>query len=369
MIWEPELLDDQNHLVAADPSGMLPAVASAAAQIRTGRRLAAEAGVGVVAAEGRPRAIVTLGMGVSGVSGEILRAICGNGAPIPITTASGHRLPGWIGANDLVFAVSASGATEETLGLAWEAARRGCRLVGVGRPGSPLQSLCTQRGAPFVPVEAALGHARAALWALTVPLVVAASSLGLADVPEPVYESTATLLEDLAHRCRPSSDTFINPGKTLAMELAESVPMVWGSSALPIVAAHRLVHQLYENAKYPAIFGELPEAAHNQVAAFDGPLAERDIFADTQGRQLRLFVLRDTDEDERETRTRGTTVRLAENRDVRVSELMAEGRHPLERLATLIGLADFASVYLALGYGIDPTPVSAVRELKARIAR
>jgi glucose/mannose-6-phosphate isomerase len=40
----------------------------------------------------------------------------------------------------------------------------------------------------------------------------------------------------------------------------------------------------------------------------------------------------------------------------------------LERLASLVGLVDFASVYLALAYGIDPTPVAAITELKARIS-
>ncbi|GAA3130985.1 hypothetical protein GCM10020001_061290 [Nonomuraea salmonea] len=113
--------------------------------------------------------------------------------------------------------------------------------------------------------------------------------------------------------------------------------------------------------------GELPEAGHHQVAAFDGPLAERDIFADTSGRTLRLVVLRDVEEHPQVTRLREAALRLAGERDVPVTELAAEGVHPLERLASLIALGDYASTYLALGYDVDPAAVSAITEVKARI--
>jgi glucose/mannose-6-phosphate isomerase len=48
--------------------------------------------------------------------------------------------------------------------------------------------------------------------------------------------------------------------------------------------------------------------------------------------------------------------------------LAAEGSSGVERLASLVGLLDFASVYLALGIGVDPTPVGPIDDLKARLA-
>ena len=61
-------------------------------------------------------------------------------------------------------------------------------------------------------------------------------------------------------------------------------------------------------------------------------------------------------------------VEMARNRGVAVTEIAAEGEHPLERIATLIALADYVTVYLAIALGVDPTPVPAIQELKARIA-
>ncbi len=373
MRFDPDRLDDQAHLSDGDPSGMLRAVASSAAQVRTAYRAAVEAGVARLAEHGRPRAIVVVGTGGAGIAGEVLDVVCGPGAPLPIVTIRGYRLPGWVGAADLVMAVSRSGRNEETVAVAAEAVRRGCPFLAVGAADSPLQALASQAGAPFVPVFAPEGQPRTTLWELAVPLVVAASAFDLAEADADVFETVATRLEDIAHRCRPSSESFINPGKTLALEVADSIPMIWGSSPLAKTAAYRLACQLNQNAKYPAIWGGIPETNHNQVAAFDGPLARRDIFADDDlgdgpPVRLRLIVLRDVEEHPLAAKRRQASVRLAEDRGVAVTEIVAEGVHPLERLAALVGLGDYASVYLALGYGIDPTPVSAITELKARIS-
>jgi glucose/mannose-6-phosphate isomerase len=44
-----------------------------------------------------------------------------------------------------------------------------------------------------------------------------------------------------------------------------------------------------------------------------------------------------------------------------------DGEHPLVRLAGVIQLADYASVYLAIASGIDPGPSAAAADLQARI--
>jgi glucose/mannose-6-phosphate isomerase len=217
---------------------------------------------------------------------------------------------------------------------------------------------------------------------LTVPLVVAARTLRLVDVPDAVLESTATLLEDVAHRCRPSSEPFVNPAKRIALDLAGDVPLVWGTSAIAATAAYRTACQLNENAKYPAVFGEMPEAGHNQVAAFDGFFArggspadpgasDDDHFfrdrAEDPEHGLHLLVLRDVDEHPRVRARAEAAAALARDRGVVVTEIRAEGEHPLERIASLIASADYVTVYLAIALGVDPTPVPAIDELKARI--
>jgi glucose/mannose-6-phosphate isomerase len=391
-----ERLDNVTLLEAGDPSGMLRQVASAAAQVREGARVADEADLGAVSAGGRPRAIVVTGMGGSGIAGEVLAAVAGPGCPVLVTTVHDYRLPGWVGAADLVIAVSCSGATEETLSAAGEAVRRGCRLLAVGGADSPLAALAEQARASFIPVKP-VGMPRAMLWGLSVPLVVVASRLGLFDMPAEAYEAAAAELERIAHLCRPDSEAFVNPAKGLALELSGTLPMIWGTSPLAGVAASRFANQLHENGKYPAVPGVLPEANHNQVVVFDGPFAPEPEgvapgpdasvvpgphgglpagLGNGQAHQappppvpLRLVLLRDSREHPQVARRREESAKLAAQRGIEVSELTAVGDQPLERLASLVQLIDYASVYLAIAEGIDPSPIAAIQELKARIAQ
>jgi glucose/mannose-6-phosphate isomerase len=386
-------LDTPDVIEAADPGDTLRQVASAAAQVRTALRSCAETDLSDFAADGRPRVVVVAGLGGSGLAGEMLNAMAGLSSPVQVVVSQAERLPGWVGAADAVLAVSCSGSTPETLAIATEAARRGCRLAGVGAEGSPLHRIAEQARAPFVPVVP-MGLPRSMLWAVAVPLLVIAERIGVARIGADVYELAASRLEEISHQCRPASDSFVNPGKSLALDLVGELPMVWGTSALSGVAARRFASQLQENAKYPAIYGMLPEAAHSQVAAFDGPFAPRssrlsaqepgagpDDMSELPGwdldyeedeaasgfTALRLILIADPDEDPRVASQRAAVTELAGQRGVGISELAMDGEHPLVRLAGVIQLADYASVYLAIASGIDPGQTVAIRDLRTRI--
>ena len=379
---DESLLNDADRLLAADPSGMLRALASAGAQVRESAALAAEANLSSLADEGRPRAVVVAGVGTAARTGDLLETVAGPRCPVPVV---GHRsagIPGWVGAADAVIAVSASGRSPEALAAAEAAGRRGARLVAIGPPDSELQALAERARAPFVPVPRR-APARASLWALTVPVLLAARTLGLVRIAEADFAETAARLDDDAERCRPDAESFVNPAKALALDLANSIPIVWGSSPLATVAARRVGDMLSANARYPVVAGSLGEAGRGRVGLLDGVYgglveSERDIFADPGGEpeptRLRLVLLRDgglADEETEagepsvvEERRADAVVELAARRGVRCGVIQAEGGSPLERLASLIAVPDFASVYLALAHGLDPTAVPAVDEMK-----
>lgn len=371
------MLDSADELETRDPDGMLRAVASAAAQVREAAALCLETGVAGLAGEDLPRSVVVLGMGGSGIAGDLLAAVAGPACPVPVLSHRGLGLPAWVGAADLVIAVSCSGQTEETLSALEEAVRRGCRLLAVGAAGSALEALCSRGRGVFVPVSQGR-QPRASVFALATPLVIAGDALGLLSCSREEVEATAVLLEQLAARHRPDAESVLNPSKTLALSLQGTLPVVWGSSALAGVAAHRFACQLNENSKYPAVWGVLPEAGHNQVVAFDGPFAggrpPEDIFADpvedeVERTRMHLILLRDTEEEPHVARRAGAARDIARSRRVDVSELIAEGSSPFQRIASLVALADWTSVYLALAEGLDPTPVDAITELKAHVSR
>lgn len=372
-------LDDLEAMRALDPSGMLRATATSAAQLRESAGTAAEA-LGEEFDGVRPRAVVVCGMGGSAIAGDVLVGVAGAAATAPILVNRGPVLPGWVGAADLVIGVSCSGRTQETLTAVTEAARRGCYLVGIGAGGSQLAEIVTSGRGRHVEVSTVVAP-RASLWGLAAPMLVLGARLGLLDLGEATgglpsgIEVAAARLEALAVACAPDRESFVNPAKELALGLADGLPMAWGSGPCGPVAALRLACQLAENAKAPAVSGSLPEAHHNQVVCLDGAvsaLGDDDFFRDRvetpDSARLHLVLVRD-DADAEATRLAELSRGLGESRGVRVTEVAAEGAAPLERAASLIGLIDFASVYLAVARGIDPTPIAAIDDLKAGLPR
>jgi glucose/mannose-6-phosphate isomerase len=368
-----ERLDDLAALVSADGSDMLRAVATSAAQIRASRTAVRESAVNRLGPDERPRAVVVTGMGGSGICGDVLAAVTGLSCPIPVAVHRGYGLPGWVGAADLIIAVSCSGSTQETLSAAAEAARRGSRLLGVGMTDSPLERLSRQARGDFVPITRELSP-RSSLWALSVPVLVVAARLGLLDLgtDDADLETAALRLEVVAESCRPDRDLFSNPAKRLAAELSGTLPMIWGIGQVGGVAATRAAAQIAENAKLPAVVGALPEAHHNQVVSLDGAMAAgagagdlfRDRVEEPDPVRLLLLLLRDSSEDPTATARAAVSERVADARGVGVSEVVAAGTSALERLASMVGLIDYASVYLALMHGVDPTPITAIDDLK-----
>ncbi|MCU0264619.1 MAG: phosphosugar isomerase [Actinomycetia bacterium] len=370
------LLDDPDALAAADRGETLRALAGAGAQVRAARTLAAEAGAPRVAEDGRPRAVVVSALGGSAVVADLLTALAGPGSPVPVMAVHSGTLPGWVSPLDLVVSVSVSGRAVGPLAATAEAARRGCRLLTVGRAGSPLADVCTRARGVHVPTPPEVRSSRVGLWAMAVPLLMAADALGLVDAGAEVLDAVADRLDQVAEAARPASESFVNPAKSLAVDLAGSLPLVLGAGDLAGVAALRAAAQLARNARHPAVPGILPDAAAEVVATFDGPFARatEDLFADPfepgQQTALRLLLLRDSvdEEDPAVARVAEAVRDAATDGGVRVGQLRAEPGPPLARVASLVGLTDFASVYVALGLGLDPATSPHVADLKERMS-
>ena len=86
--------------------------------------------------------------------------------------------------------------------------------------------------------------------------------------------------------------------------------------------------------------------------------------ADT-GNEVLLIV--DPGQDQRVAAQQRAVAELAAQRRIGLSELAMDDEHPLVRLAGVVQLADYASVYLAIASGIDPSQTAAVTDLQARI--
>jgi hypothetical protein len=362
-----EVLDDLEVLRARDPRGLLPAVAGAGAQVRETARLTEEAGVARVTSGGRPRGLIVVARREGAVAARVLRALLGSSSPVAVDVVPGPDLPVWAGPSDIAVVATRTGAGRYAVTPAYEAARRGVSLLGIGAEDAPLRAACSTARAPYVPLpRSRVRHTT--LWSLLTPMLQLASRLELlADgVADP--EAIAAALDEVAAECGPAQESFVNPAKTLGLELLETLPVIAAEGPLAGAAATRVADQLETLAGLPVASFRLPDQRVAACSVLSGPLArqdEDDFFrdrADDTGRRLRLITIRDTDAGahdgagEREPRSAveamHEVLRTATGNNVPVSALAEHGdpaRYArLPRLARQLAVADFGAVYLAL---------------------
>jgi glucose/mannose-6-phosphate isomerase len=348
-------LDDPEHLRRIDPEGMLGRVAELPAQLARARRV-------VQAVDPDPRlgdvdTVVVLAMGGSAIGAELVAGAAGERLRVPLVVHRDYGLPAWVGERTLVIAASHSGETAETLSGFTAARSRGGPLVVVAT-GGRLAAAAEQGGLPLYRYEPG-GQPRAAIGYGVGILHELLARAGLVEGPDELAPA-ASALEGVLERLGPSVPTDANPAKQLAWSLFGRIPVVYGHGPMAAVA-HRWKTQLNENAKAWAAWEPMPEANHN---AIEGSLNPREL-----GDGLAVVQLRHADEPaEIAERYRVVEELLAERATTR-HEVWAEGSSPLARVLSTVAWGDLLSVYLAILYQTDPTPVTLLAMLKERLAR
>jgi glucose/mannose-6-phosphate isomerase len=348
-------LDDPAVLKRIDVSGMLGRVRELPRQLAVARQIA-----GSVELSPRHRevdAVLVLGMGGSAIGADLVAGIAGDRLRVPLIVHRDYGLPAWVGQRTLVIAASHSGETVETLSGAAAARERDVPLVVV-TTGGELGRRATAEGTPYLRYEAP-GQPRAAIGfgiGLVHELLVNAGLLRSPDPFGPAVEG----LESLLARNAPSVETDANPAKQLAWSIFGRIPIIYGAGVMAPVA-HRWKTQLNENAKAWAMHEPMPEANHN---AIEGSLNPREL-----SDALYVVELRDPQEPSDIASRYRVVEELLGERATNRSIVWAEGPSPLARVLTAVAFGDLVSVYLAILYQTDPTPVTLLAMLKERLAR
>jgi glucose/mannose-6-phosphate isomerase len=296
-------------------------------------------------------------MGGSAIGADLVAAAAGSRLRVPLVVQRDYALPAGLGPRTLVVASSHSGETIETVTAAAEARARDLPLVVIASGGA-LGRDAEADGTPWLRYEQP-GQPRAALgWSVGLlhELLVSAGLLADADPLGPVV----AVLDEVLDRLGPGVDTDANPAKQLAWSMFGRLPVVYGAGAMAPVA-RRWKTQLNENAKAWASYEPMPEANHN---AIEGSLNPREL-ADAPF----VIEIRDPTEDEAITARYRVVEELLGERATNRATVWAEGPSPLARVLSAVAWGDLVSVYLAILYQTDPTPVTLLAMLKERLAR
>jgi glucose/mannose-6-phosphate isomerase len=352
---EAVTLDDPSTLSRIDPDDMLGRVAELPRQLAQARRVA-----GSLQLDPRHTdvdAVIVLAMGGSAIGAELVAAAAGDRLTVPLLVHRDYGLPAGAGERTLIVAASHSGETAETRSGFAAARERGLPTVVI-TTGGHLAAAATRDGLPLLRYQPG-GQPRAAIGYGVGLVHELLARAGLVAGADPLA-SAATALETLLERMAPSVETAANPAKQLAWSLFGRMPIIYGHGPMAAVA-HRWKTQLNENAKAWAAWEPMPEANHN---AIEGSLNPREL-----GDVPHIVQLRDPDEPREVAERYRVVEELLGERATNRAEVWAEGPTPLARVLTTVAYGDLVSVYLAILYQTDPTPVTLLAMLKERLAR
>ena len=166
-MFDEARLDDEDVLTWLDQGLTLRVLAGAGAQVRIALAAAQEAGLERLRDVG-PRGVVVAAAGGSAAVADIFVATARSSAALPVQSCTSGPLPGWVGALDLVIAVSqsgrAAGALSMAAGVTWFVLHTGARPAYVHDflPGSVLVGVAIGLTFPSLSAASAStnGHCR-----------------------------------------------------------------------------------------------------------------------------------------------------------------------------------------------------------------
>ena len=284
--------------------------------------------------------IVVCGMGGSAVGGDLLKAYM-HDSKIPVFVVRDYKVPNFVDENTLVFAVSYSGNTEETISAYEDALKKKAKIVAV-TSGGQLGSAAKKA----IKIPSGL-QPRAALGYLFFPVLGVLVNSGIVDVKGKEIEEMLGILS--------KTDDFKTVGERIAKKIGLRTPIVYASELFGAVA-YRWKTQFNENSKVAAFQHAFSEMNHNEIAGYQN-INKNDF--------ITIFI-RDAQDNDRIKKRMDITKEIISSR-VDVEEIFTRGEHLLSRIFSGIYYGDFASYYLALSNRVDPIPVNVIENLKKKL--
>ncbi|MHA1788491.1 MAG: bifunctional phosphoglucose/phosphomannose isomerase [Candidatus Helarchaeota archaeon] len=304
-----------------------------------------------------PNCCIICGMGGSAISGDILHDYLAMKVKFPIITLRNYELPTYVNENSLVFIISYSGNTEETLNALKESLERGALIIGISS-GGKLKEFCKKLQIPLILVPANLAP-RAALGYLFTSLLITLQELGLIEPIDDEISEMIEVMKVLREEISIKVPLENNIAKQIALKCINNIPVIYIDNNYKSVAK-RFKSQINENSKMPCKIDEFPELNHNEIVGWECSLE--------MSKKFICLLLRTSNEIEPiKTRIELTKSIILKEKLIDVIEIYARGESKLSQIFSLILIGDYISLYLAILNNQDPSPTESIARLKTEL--
>ncbi|MBS1266629.1 MAG: Bifunctional phosphoglucose/phosphomannose isomerase [Candidatus Woesearchaeota archaeon] len=293
--------------------------------------------------KGEYNKIIIAGMGGSALPGDILQSYLVDLIDIPVYVHKSYDLPKFVDKDSIVFTVSYSGNTEETLSAYNVARGKSCGTVVV-TSGGKLAKKAEADSKPYVKIPKGIQPRQAVGYQFFAILRVLQNSGIIKEHDKEVKELVKKL----------SNPAFKKRGEELATKLVDKIPVIYGSYLFRKVAQVWKI-AVNENCKTTAFCNYFPELNHNEMLGFTNPRGNFHVIflrQDNCGRKMikRFKITRDLI-----------------SKTVSTTEVVIKGKSNLVTMFTGLLMGFWTAYFLALKYGVDPTPVKMVEDLKKKL--
>jgi len=351
-------IDDVEQVRALDPANMYNAIFDLPEHMAEAARIASMWRVQPVDFAD-PRNIVVVGMGGSAIGGDMVVSTMSSKLMVPLQICRHYELPEYVDDETLLIASSYSGNTEETIAAVEDGLARKAMIAAI-TTGGLLKDICSINEVPWCQIPAGL-QPRAAIGYSFVPLMLFLEKIGLVAGFSDELKTLIVALQKFREVFIEDLPVEQNPAKNLATKLIGKIPIIYSGPSVTAAAGSRFKAQLCENGKHLSFTNQFSEFTHNELVGWCESVEPYKDF-------LAVIILRDA-EDLPQIRNRMNIVRdRIKGLGVEIIEVHSKGATRMERMFSLVQLADFASYYLAVLGDNDPSPVEAIEDLKAQLA-
>jgi len=364
-IAQKKILDDKKAIFALDPSGSFKdelafsdnlkkaiknvKTLSLPEKVKVGRHIIRYADV---------EKVVFAGMGGSAIAGDVVKDWAEGEVKVPMEAVRSYHLPAYTDDNTLVFLISYSGNTEETLSCMLDAAKKGCKMICISSDGT-MQRVAQTLDLPLIGFPK-MAAARVSFPYLLAPLPYFLAKFGILsfDKVEKEMSEATEMVSKLTREYAIEAPFEENFAKKAALQIFGTVPIIYSCSQYRSVGL-RFKTQINENCKLPARCDFFPELDHNEIMGWE---ASKQII-----KHYTLTLLRGPEEP-REIKTRIEVLKEKFFKRARsMIEIDAQGQTALARIFSLLFTADMISLYLSVLHRRDPVASKTFQILKYEV--
>lgn len=307
--------------------------------------------------------IVVCGMGGSRFTPKTIGALYRKSIKVPYEIVEDYTVPGYVNGESLVILSSYSGTTEEVLAAREDALKKGAKLAGIMKKGSPISVFLSENHAQgyfFEPTFNPCGQPRIGGGYLLMGHLGLLSALGLAVVEEKEVRDAIDFARTVGKKYSADVPTKDNPAKQLALFLKDKHPFLITAEFLKGFG-NGFANQINETAKMISDYRYISELNHHLMEGLQHPdtLHQNGVF---------VFFLS-------HCYSAPIQKRFAITRDVVIKQHVAthdvtlNGPNKLSQVLEAYTLSGYTTFYMAMLYDTDPVAIPWVDYFKEQLAK